>query len=143
MRSAFELAWVTGWQATGVPPRFLALDDTIFMHPVEVGTVLTLEAWIDHALGAGSKTYSVMVTARMRNPTAAAAGASTGRVPDPGTVTNTFSFTFYCSDPSRTPRLFPRSYEDAMRYIEAARRAEYGTKLAERRKAEGVTLRFE
>jgi hypothetical protein len=58
-------------------------------------------------------------------------------------LTNEFNFVFYCEDPARTPRIFPRSYSDAMGYIRAHRRYEASASLAEARKeAGGVKPRF-
>jgi hypothetical protein len=59
-----------------------------------------------------------------------------------------FSIYFFSSlsldsdKPETTPRIFPRTYADAMRYIEAKRRAERGKQLAENRASAGVHLRF-
>lgn len=167
MRQAFEIAWCAGWSATRAQPKFLAMSDVVFLLPVEVGHMLTFDAEVDYAPGPGSKTYGVSVTATMRNPsshvpeleaTAAAGGDGKPRLdggnsaPEPAaaaasagnaTITNTFHFTFYSDRPASTPRVYPRTYEDAMRYIEGSRRSAYGSELAARRKAHGVGLRFE
>ena len=130
MRNAFEAAYAAGWCLTGVPPKFLSLDGVAFLLPVEVGRLLTFEAFVDYARDDG-RTYSVAVTAKMREPGVAGGEAVT---------TNTFYFTFYSDKPA--PRLRLESYDDAMRFIEGGRRANVGRALAESRAASGVALRF-
>lgn len=135
MRRAFEVAWACGWTYTGVLPKFLSLDDVTFLLPVDVGSLMRFDAQIDYATGPPAKTYHVSVHAYIR-PTDAAGNLQAER------LTNSFHFTFYCDDPARVPRVFPRTYEDAMRYVEAARRMKYGQALAEARKVTGTKLRF-
>ena len=58
-------------------------------------------------------------------------------------LTNEFNFVFYCEDITRTPRVYPRTYADAMGYIRAHRRYEASVALVEARKtAGGVKPRF-
>jgi acyl-coenzyme A thioesterase 9 len=135
MRHAFEVAWSCGWNHTQVIPKFLALDDTTFLHPVEVGSLLRFEAHIDFSLGCPHKTYMVSVEAFMRTMNASG-------MLEPEKLTNTFHFTFYCDNPAVLPRVYPRTYEDAMRFIEAGRRMNLGRALADKRKVEGVRSRF-
>lgn len=121
----------------GCRPKFLALDDIFFLHPVEVGALLRFEAQIDYALGPPNKTYSVSVSAIVRPPTGPNHELGAER------VTNTFHFTFYTDEPERLPRVYPRTYDDAIKHLEAARRMAVGRALAMRRKAEGIKPRFE
>ena len=129
-RILWVVLWAAGWCLTGVPPKFLSLDGVAFLLPVEVGRLLTFEAFVDFAREDG-RTYSVAVTAKMREPGVAGGEAVT---------TNTFFFTFYSDKPA--PRLRLESYDDAMRFIEGGRRASVGRALAESRAASGVALRF-
>jgi acyl-coenzyme A thioesterase 9 len=139
MRRAFETAWAAGWRATGALPKFLALDDISFDHPVEVGTLVRFDARLDYSLGAGSKTYGVSVSTTMSRPHEAA-DAELRR----GRLTNTFHFCFHVGDDIAVlPRVYPRTYAEAMQWIEAHRRMEVGRSLAERRKVEGARARFE
>lgn len=138
MRRAFEVAWAAGWKATGAQPKFLALDDVSFQHPVEVGTLVRFDARLSHALGPPAKTYVVSVTATMSRPHEAADARLRS-----GLTTNTFEFTFYC-DPASIPRVYPRTYGEAMAFIQSHRRFCVGQALAEaRRSAGGVALRFD
>ena len=148
MRSAYELAFAHAWKTTGVAPHFLSLDSTDFLLPVEVGYILSFEATTTYSPGPAAKTYCVEVSAKMLSP--AAAGGLTAQnsqgvnAPSPeGVVTNSFAFTFYCDNPSKMPRLLPRYYADAMRFLEAERRVAYGGRLADQRKASGApSIRF-
>jgi acyl-coenzyme A thioesterase 9 len=168
MRKAFETAFACGWRLTGTLPKFLALDDVSFLHPVDTGTLLRFDARCTYARGGPlSKTYSVSVSAHMETPTkgmgqgrqlgagAEARGGSTAASSSSSSsgaaatrLTNEFNFVFHCDDPSSIPRVYPRSYADAMEYIAAHRRVVVGESLAEGRrradKARGAAslLRF-
>jgi len=133
LRRAFEAAYAAGWRFTGVPPKFLALDDVTFLAPVEVGAILRLDARVTYSLGAPHRTYQVGVTAAMATPGRALAGGA-GR---DSMATNEFSFTFHTGDAAPLPRVYPRSYADAMLWIAASRRANVGRALADARKAGG------
>jgi len=130
MRSAFESAYAAGWLLSGSAPKFLSLDGVDFLHPVEVGRMLTFDAVVDYVREDG-RTYSVAVTARMREP---------GAVGGEPRVTNTFFFSFLSDLPA--PRLRLERYEDALRFIAGERRAAAGRALAAERAAAGVALRF-
>lgn len=130
MRVAFETAWACAWSATGTTPKFLALDDITFLQPVEFGKLLRLDAQIDYCKGPPHKTYSVSVAATMHTPGDVDAGRDMQ-------LTNEFNFTFYADDAGRLPRVYPRSYADAMSYIHAFRRQRAGQAAADQRKREG------
>ena len=130
IRQAFEAAYCAGWSLTGAAPKFLSLDGVSFQQPVEVGRMLTFDARADYVRADG-KTYSVAVTASMREP-----GVGDGRARE----TNTFFFTFFSDVPA--PRLLVESYDDAMRHIAGGRRAAVGEALAAERRTCGVSLRF-
>ena len=141
MRQAFELAYLAAWNGAGAPPAFVAMDDVAFLVPVPVGCMLTFDAAIDFV---ADDLFSVTVTARMRDPDAAAAAAAAAG--DDDVVSNVFHFVFRDTRQAASRRLvaplYPRSYEDAMRYIEASRRAARGREIIERRAHEGVHSRF-
>jgi len=147
MRQAFETAWACAWRHTGQTVKFLALDDIAFHRPVDVGTLLTFRASLSFTAPKPSKTFSVSVVAMMEHPTpethgAKVVGGGGGGSSESSVVTNTFHFTFYVDDPDAVPDVYPRTYEDAMAWIEASRRYRFGKLLAERRKSASVALRF-
>ena len=82
MRAAYEVAWSCGWRAMGVVPTFLALDAVTFRAPVDVGTLLRLDAQVAFAEG---NRLTVTVDATMSVP---------GRAGPYETPTNQFSFVF-------------------------------------------------
>ncbi len=156
MRKAFEIAFACGWKYTGVLPKFLALDDVTFLSPVETGTLLTFEARVTYARGHPNKTYSISVAAFMETPgnnnTSTTVSSSIGgnnnnpqqQQQQKRQLTNEFNFVFYCDEGvAPVPRIYPRTYAEAMDYIHAYRRQRIGQKLAEDRKTEGTKVRFE
>ena len=145
MRKAFEIAFACGWKFTGVLPKFLALDDVTFLLPVETGTLLTFEARVTYARGHPNKTYSISVAAFMETPNNNNnATITSNSIPkQQQQLTNEFNFVFYCDDSAHVPRIYPRTYAEAMDYIHAYRRQRIGQKLAEDRKKEGTKVRFE
>lgn len=62
---------------------------------------------------------------------------SAGGVSSDSRLTNEFNFVFHCDKPEMIPRVFPRTYDDAMQWISAHRRLTLGSKLAEERRAKG------
>lgn len=167
MRKAFEVAFAAAWRMTGCQPKFLALDDVSFLAPVEVGTLLRLDAQCNYAHGPPHKTYSITVSATMQTPGRAISNHVARRdavakglrvqsadapnkdtstegtaANEPGSVvdtqlTNLFHFTFYSEEASAVPRIYPRTYGDAMSWIGAHRRSLLGRELAEHRKQSG------
>lgn len=161
MREAFEQAFLCAWLHLGEVPKFLSLDDVFFLHSVEVGCLLRYDAQIVYSPGLPEKTFAVAVEATVIDPAArhplgngngngSGSGSGSGKGDDSGAaaaaaaaagaeaskLTNTFFFTFYCDTPQRIPRVYPRSYAEAMGYIEASRRWHFGKALAEKRRAE-------
>ena len=133
MRLAFEAAFACGWRATSCVPRFLAMDDAVFRAPMEVGTLLRVEAHVVHAEGSPrSRTYSVTVDCLMSAPGGGDGGAET-RV-------CSFIYTFYADEgdsgqpPRPVPRVVPRTYSQSMAWLHAHRRAAVGAAGARERK---------
>jgi acyl-coenzyme A thioesterase 9 len=112
MRVAYEAAWACGWRATQAPPRFLALDSVVFSAPVEVGTLLQLDAQIAFS-DPLSNAFTVTVDAAMSTP---------GRRSDQHT--NQFSFVFERGPTpgAQLPRFIPRTYAEGLALLEARRR---------------------
>ena len=101
--------------AQGGTPLFLAQDDIQFRKPVEIGSLLLLDARIDLARGAPHRSFQVAVTADVLD-------SRTGR----RDTTNVFYFTFIVNDkPLR--RVMPHSYAESIRYLAARRRLAAGS----------------
>ena len=135
MRKAYETAWAAGWQATGSPPQFLAMDDVLFASPVELGSLLSFTGSLTFAPGAPHRTYGITVVVTMSRRGAPGTAAAPQLLPP--IVTNTMHFTFHSGDLAFPPRMLPQSYSEAMAYIEAHRRDAAGRELAERRRSQG------
>lgn len=65
---------------------------------------------------------------------------SAGGVSSDSRLTNEFHFVFHCDKPEMIPRVFPRTYDDAMQWISAHRRLTHGSKLAEARGRRGGAI---
>lgn len=116
MRKAFELGWATAQLHTKKRPSFLSLDDTNFLAPVEIGSILKFSSKVVYAEGPPHKTLQVSVTADVIDPNTREA-----------TRTNTFQLTF--ESPASTDgvqRVMPRSYGEAIEYIEGKRHKDLG-----------------
>jgi acyl-coenzyme A thioesterase 9 len=139
LRKAFELAFSVGWRMTGSSPRFVSLEDVSFLAPVEVGTLLRLDAHCDYSHRGGEgrpSTYSVTVAASMQLP-----GMARGPSLADTEVTNEFHFTFAAEAAEAVPRVFFSSYADSIAYVGAHRRAVATQALAEAREASGKLIR--
>ena len=116
LKAAYEIAWSCGWRATGVAPQFLALDAVTFRAPVDVGTLLRMDAQIAFA---DDDRISITVDATMSVP---------GRAGPGETPTNQFSFVFKVprieGEAEVPPQKFaPRTYAEGLSLLAARRRA--------------------
>ncbi|KAK4701459.1 acyl-coenzyme A thioesterase 9, partial [Phenoliferia sp. Uapishka_3] len=115
MRLAYETAYSTACLFAQTPVTFLALDELRFALPVEIGSLLTLDSRVTFSPIVGEhKSFHVAVEAGSRN-------LATGEKH----VTNTFHFTF-SSDKPLARHVLPRSYKQAMQWLDAQRRREQG-----------------
>jgi acyl-coenzyme A thioesterase 9 len=148
-----ELAYVNAAIFAGKPLRFLALDQIIFSLPVPIGAVVRMKAVtvtstrpktkeeLSNGLeftSAGNAKVHVVVTAQIQD---LAKGVSRrGRGERKGTdhlissqsreTTNSFFFSFASENREPLPKLVvPKTYQEAMAYIEGARRLEVGGAL--------------
>jgi acyl-coenzyme A thioesterase 9 len=133
MRQAFELGFSAAWVFTGSKPEFFSLDDITFQRPVELGTLLRSTARVEYTAHAvpdpagvePGHFVTVAVSTEVVNP------EEGGQL----VVTNDFHFTFKFSQ--AVPRLLPRSYAEAMTWLEGHRRFKHGQESLKLRTAEG------
>lgn len=132
MREAFELAYATAAIYLDARPLTLSSDDMAFRRPVPIGSMLFLNAQVVYAEGSPRTTFQVRVTAEIREM------HSPQRE-----LTNIFYYTFapYASQANVLPKehiplepvsvrpLIPRSYGQAMMYLQGRRRKERGIEL--------------
>ncbi|ORX65452.1 Thioesterase/thiol ester dehydrase-isomerase [Basidiobolus meristosporus CBS 931.73] len=115
MRLAFELGYSNACLFTQGRPRFLALDDISFKSPVAVGSILNLTSKVVYSPGGSEKDFQVSVVADVLDHE-----KSSKR------TTNVFHFTFTGEPSSEVPRILPRTYAEAMEYLEGKKRQENG-----------------
>ncbi|KAM0751769.1 hypothetical protein T439DRAFT_324959 [Meredithblackwellia eburnea MCA 4105] len=115
MRLAYETAYSTACLFARTPVSFIALDELHFALPVELGSLLTLDSRV---------TYNPMVGDHKSFHVAVEAG-TTNLQSGERKITNTFHFTF-ASDKALDRHVLPRSYKQAMMWLDARRRRELG-----------------
>lgn len=126
MREAFELAYTTARLYLRARPFTLSSDDITFRKPVPIGSVLFLSSQVEYAEGEPHGTFQVSVTAEILN-------AAYKKE-----LTNVFHYTFGRSETPESAaagkkatvrRLLPRSYGEAMGYLQGKRRKARGIEL--------------
>lgn len=108
MRNAFELGFSLAYLYSKHMPKLKHISDVVFHKPVEVSSLTRMTAYVVYTY----KNYiqiSVFVE-------------STNKNPDSLSTTNELHFTFELSDPATT--VIPKSYLEAMLYINGKRRLE-------------------
>ncbi|KAI5481055.1 acyl-CoA thioester hydrolase [Pseudohyphozyma bogoriensis] len=115
MRLAYETAFSTACLFAQTPVTFISLDELQFALPVEIGSLLLLDSRVTFSPLLGDhKSFHVSVEA-----------GTTDLRSGEKRVTNTFHFTF-ASDQTLKRHVLPRSYRQAMQWLDAQRRRELG-----------------
>ncbi|KAG8824864.1 hypothetical protein FRC18_010423 [Serendipita sp. 400] len=118
MRLAYELGYSNASIFTRVPLRFLSLDEITFKHPVPIGSVLRLKSRIGHTIPTGTSSVHVAVEASVIDQ-------ETGEE----RVTNDFRFTWGTPEHKFGRIVVPKTYEEAMLWIEAGRALQIGSEI--------------
>ncbi|KAK4057920.1 hypothetical protein OIO90_001139 [Microbotryomycetes sp. JL221] len=125
MRRAFEVGYSVACLFARGPVTFIALDELTFKLPVEIGSLLVLDSRVTFSPIQGThSSFHVSVEASTID-------LHTGK----RAVTNTFHFTFAADQPLER-HVLPRSYKQAMAWLDAQRRRERG--IAVRKAYEAV-----
>ena len=126
MRSAFELSRSVAYAFCGPNSRpfFIAVDDILFLRPVEIGSMIRFKARVVYAPGGSSRAFQVKVSSEITN-------LRTGETD----TTNIFHFT-YATQSCSVPEVVPESYQEAMDYLDGKRRFENCKELALRSRSE-------
>jgi len=105
MRLAVELAWANSYVYTKGLPILSHVDDIVFRKPVEIGSLLYFSSQVVYTQG-----HYVMlrVSAEVVHPESGAHD-----------LTNVFHFTLKADKP--VPEVIPRSYQEAMLYLDGRR----------------------
>ncbi|SCV72640.1 BQ2448_4177 [Microbotryum intermedium] len=115
MRLAYETAFATACLFSRSTVHFIALDEIRFALPVEIGSLLLLDSKVTYSPIRGThKSFHVSVEA-----------ATTDLFTGERRVTNTFHFTF-ASDRPLARHVLPKTYLDAISWLDAQRRREEG-----------------
>ncbi|GAA5967819.1 hypothetical protein JCM3765_001892 [Sporobolomyces pararoseus] len=118
MSLAYETAYSTACLFARSPVTFVALDELQFAQPVEVGSLLVLDSRVTFSPMVGEhKSFHVSVEA-------ATVDLHSGKK----LITNTFHFTF-SSDKPLERHVLPRTYRQAMQWLDAQRRRKLGVEV--------------
>ncbi|PVG02136.1 Thioesterase/thiol ester dehydrase-isomerase [Serendipita vermifera] len=118
MRLAYELGYSNATIFTRGSLRFLSLDEITFKHPVPIGSVLRLRSKIAHTVPSAPGSVHVAVVASVIDD-------KTG---DEKT-TNEFRFTWGSADSGFSRTVVPKTYEEAMLWLEASRALKVGSEI--------------
>ncbi|CAE7227659.1 unnamed protein product [Rhizoctonia solani] len=121
MRLAYEIGYTNAYMFTRAPLRFLSLDGIAFKKPVPIGSILRLTSHISHTTSNAefAAVAHVQVQAEVIDP-------ATGE----DNLTNTFRFTWVREDGPPLQRLVvPRTYSDAMQWLEGKRALDTGAEI--------------
>lgn len=107
MRKAFELAWINACMFSKSRPLISVVDDITFKKPVVIGSILYFNSHIVYTKG------NEMVTKVLAEKVEPETGEHE--------VTNEFFFTFVAPDRAQLSQVIPKSYAEAMMFIEGKR----------------------
>ncbi|KAF9219366.1 Thioesterase/thiol ester dehydrase-isomerase [Gyrodon lividus] len=124
MRLAYELGFANSCLFTRSHVRFLSLDGISFRKPVNIGSILRLESQILNASPPGELPAAVHVRVQ-----ANIVDVKTGQEE----TTNDFRFTWAKDTGHAIPRIVPRTYQEAMLWLEGKRALEMGAQIQGRR----------
>ncbi|XP_069993606.1 acyl-coenzyme A thioesterase 9, mitochondrial [Penaeus vannamei] len=105
MRQAYELGWACAFTYSKQRPRILHIDDIMFRRPVEIGSLLYLNSQVVYTEGT-----HIQVSTK-----ASVMDAVTSEI----NLTNIFHFTYEVMRPG--PTVLPRTYHEAMLYLDGRR----------------------
>ncbi|XP_065350566.1 acyl-coenzyme A thioesterase 9, mitochondrial-like [Cloeon dipterum] len=105
MRQALELSWAAGYLYSKFRPKLCHISDIGFHKPVDVGSLLRLKAFVNYT---ESNYLQIVCHAEVFDP-------RTGQ----HNTTNQFHYTY--ETPDQVPKLYPKTYDEAMMYLDGRR----------------------
>lgn len=105
MRQALEISWLLGYQFSKHRPHLKSISDIVFVRPVAVSSLLKMYA---HVIYTEKQHFQIMVYAETFTPNSEKRDTS-----------NIFHFTYEV--PQFVPEVFPKTYLEAMMYIDGLR----------------------
>lgn len=113
MRNALELSWALAYNFAKRRPKLEHISDISFHHPVDVSSMLNMQA---HVIYTDLHYMEIVVLADVYD---AVSGQQT--------TTNSFYYTYSVAE--RLPRIMPKTYHEAMYYIEGRRKFRFAMGL--------------
>ncbi|KAI0261927.1 Thioesterase/thiol ester dehydrase-isomerase [Gloeopeniophorella convolvens] len=120
MRLAYELGFTTARLFTRQPVRFVSLDNIAFARPVPIGSILRLTSGVLHT--DSTPQHPSVVHVRVK---AEVVDVETGSEQQ----TNDFRFTWGSDASAPQRRVVPRTYREAMLWLEGRRALEIGAAI--------------
>ncbi|KAL3280580.1 hypothetical protein HHI36_003813 [Cryptolaemus montrouzieri] len=105
MRNATELAWILGFQFSKYRPFLRNISDISFHSPIAVNSLIQMEAKVVYT---HLHYYQIIVFVKVLDP-----------INGQASISNTFHFTF--ESPDQVKQVYPKSYHEAMLYIDGKR----------------------
>jgi acyl-coenzyme A thioesterase 9 len=115
MRHALELSWALAKFFSKRRPKLEHISDISFHQPVDVSSLINMQA---HVIYTEVNMMEIVVIAEVFN-------AVTGEQ----STTNSFYYTYSVSD--RLPQVYPKTYHEAMYFIDGRRRFKYAIGMDE------------
>ncbi|XP_052865787.1 acyl-coenzyme A thioesterase 9, mitochondrial-like [Anopheles cruzii] len=109
MRNALELSWALAYNFAKRRPKLERISDISFHHPVDVSSMLNMQA---HVIYTDLHYMEIVVLADVYD-------AVTGQQ----TTTNSFFYTYSVAE--RLPKIMPKTYHEAMYYLDGRRKFRY------------------
>lgn len=106
MRHGLELSWALAYSFSKRRPKLQQMSDISFIRPVDVSSLINMQA---HVLYTELNYMVIVVLAEIMNPI-------TGSL----TTSNSFYYTYSVDEP--LPQLFPKTYHEAIYYIDGRRK---------------------
>ncbi|EDO45232.1 predicted protein [Nematostella vectensis] len=116
LRKAFGLAWASACLFCRTKPQFVAMDDIWFRRGVEIGSLIEFTSQVVYTPPEQTNRFQIMTVADVLDP-------GTGK----RETTNVFYYTFESEMEVRP--VAPRTYAEAMRYLDGKRRYDKGELL--------------
>lgn len=115
MRHALELSWALAYNFSKRRPKLEHISDINFHQPVDVSSLINMQA---HVLYTEVNLMEIVVIAEIFDP-----------ISGNQTTTNSFYYTYSVSD--RLPTVIPKTYHEAMWFIDGRRHFKYAIGMEE------------
>lgn len=118
MRHALEISWALAYNFSKHRPKLEHISDISFLQPVDVSSLINMTA---HVIYTEMHYMEIVVLAEVFDP-----------VSGQRATTNSFFYTY--SSPEMLPQIMPRTYHEAMWYLNGRRKFQYAMGLDQTQK---------